>query len=590
MIEPDVAAIYDADVTAGGQRSVLARFSLSHWDAAVLAVALLTSVAFAPPLMFGAWTTRMAVMLLVAPAGLLLMALRARAGDIPAALLIGALGWAVLSAVLSPLPRSALIGTASRDLSVLTVVLAAGVWVLGRQVSSRGRVVAPYVVVWALVASALVGILQVLADVRSGPLGLAGGRPQGFAANPVYFGALCSAGLAAAVSLIDDWSRRWMWGAVLPLGIATSLSGSRVALLAAVLSAGLIVSVRRSRVAWLSATIAIGSLAAGVGMDRLFGAGRNAADRLISGSGGGRTQVWWYGLEAWVDRPILGHGIGRFRPAVQHRFSADFVQKYAVDEITQAWFDPHNLLVNVLVTTGAVGFVAFVAWVAACGVRCRGPLAFALVPIGLSWMLQPVGIVVLPLAALMLGVAMSGSDEAVVINRRVLLWLGSVGALMALYVLAADVELRRAADALDGPRAARAASLYADDSVVADVVAQVYRFDDSIPDRAERRLDWQRTAAFAEPDRPYWWSQLAIRYIEAGSFDEAQDSLVRARELQPFNIRTLRVEVILALRSGDDDSLESLLADSCELGLDLCGSDVDQIRADFTAAIEDGGG
>lgn len=585
MVETDVASAPPSDPVDSSHRSFLLRHELTNWDLATAVVALLLCIAFAPPLMFGAWTTRMAITLVVGPIGLVLLVLRCLRRDIAGLVAAGALCWAVLSAVLSGLPRSSLIGTASRDLSVLTVVLAFCVWAFSRQVSENGRRVLPHVIVWALVLGAVVGILQVVFDVRTGPLSLAGDRPQGFATNPVYFGALCSAGLGAAIALDSQTSRRFLWWAVAPLGIATSLSGSRVALLGSLIVIALVVSAYRTRGAALAAGAALASLVAGVAVDRVFGAGRNAADRLVNSTGGGRTQVWWYGIEAWFERPLLGHGLGRFRPAVQHRFSAEFVRDFAPDELTQAWFDPHNVIVNLLVATGIVGLVAFVGWGLLCAVRCEGPLGFALIPVCLSWMLQPVGIVVLPLAMLMLGVAMSAAHSRVEVDRRTLIGLGALGSLMASYLLVADIGLRRAADDLDGSRAAAAAGLFANDAVVADIVGQVYRYDESSDDRAERRREWQRVAADAEPDRPYWWSQLGERYIEAGMFEEAREALARAHDLQPFNVRTLRTEIILALRSNDDLALERLLVDSCDLGFEVCGTDVDQMRADYEAAI-----
>ncbi|MDW3215097.1 MAG: O-antigen ligase family protein [Ilumatobacteraceae bacterium] len=516
----------------------------------------------------------MAIVVGVAPLGLVLLARRALAGDVASRVLAGALAWTVLSGLVSGAPRSALLGFAGRDLSALTVVGASGFWMIGRNMSHRGRSLLVEVLVWSTSACALVGILQVVADVQQGPLRLLAGRPTGFVTNPVYFGALASAGLVAATLC---WGPSWrrMTLPVVVLGIATSLSGSRVALMAAILTLLAQAVFIRRREIWMACGLAFAAIAGGVLLDRTVGAGRNAASRLGEtaeiASGDGRFTVWRYGFEAWLDRPILGHGFGRFRPAVQGKFSPSFVRDHAADEVVQPWFDPHNVGVGVLVATGIIGVVLFLTWAFIWGRSVGGPLVWLLVPIALHWLLQPVSLFTLPLA--MLVFAAAGAPE--VVSRDALAldrWLKSaiaVGLVLGLSLLLVDASFQRALQREDAGGLDAIASLVGDDPILADVVAQAYSFDGDL----EAEIEWRERAASTEPDRPFWWSRLADVQRRADLFDEAESSLDRAFELQPYNQRTQLVEILLALHAEDEKRLDAALAVACELGQSDCTLD-----------------
>lgn len=558
--------------------SLLARWGLTPWDGGALVLAGLLVVAFAPPLFLAGWTPRMALLLAAAPFGFVLLA-RSAASDRSSQVLVAALGWTVLSALLSSAPRSALIGFAGRDLSALTICGAAGCWAIGRQLSERGRAVLPELVVWATAVSALVGVLQVVADVQQGSLALAFGRPTGFVTNPVYFGALSSAGLVAAAALWTPSSYRRIVAPLVLLGMATSLSGSRVALMAAVVALLGLCLAKRTAIIAVASAAGVASLVLGVLTDRWLGAGRNAASRLVEGSGAGagdgRFTVWKYGVEAWRDRPILGYGFGRFRPAVQHRFSADFVREHAADEITQAWFDPHNVGVGVLVAVGLVGVVLFGAWAVVWARHIRGPLVWVLVPIVLHWLLQPVSLFTLPLAMLVFGAARPADPDAsrFVLRPSVVGASLVIGAVAGLSLFTVDLMFERAIAASDVDRLDTIASAAWDDPIIADVVAQAYDFRDDDVAGAESVIEWRRRAAEAEPDRPYWWSRLADELRREGRIDEAEIALDRALELQPYNQRSQLVEIFLALEAEDEPRLSEALDLACRLGQSDCDID-----------------
>jgi hypothetical protein len=564
--------------------SVLDRWALTPWDAAVGVVGLLLLVAYAPALMFDSWTPRMAILLAVMPIGLALLVILCCRRDVPAMVLAAALGWTLLCSVLSPSGRLAVTGTVGRDLSALTIVGSSAFWALGRMVSDRGVHVLERIVLWGAGAGALLGMLQVVLTVDSGPLALSSGRPAGLLTNPVYFGAVCAAGLAIGIALWSESSWRSITGPLFVCGIATSLSGSRVALASSVVVVVALVAVRRNKTTNMAAAVGLVALVAGVVLDRTVGAGRNAADRLTSDAGGGRTTVWRYGIDAFADRPLFGFGFGEFRPAVQGRFSASFVRDYAAEEITQPWFDPHNVVVTVLVAVGIVGLVMFLAWAFSWGRLVRGPLVWALVPLALSWMLQPMSLFTLPLAMTLFGAAgVQGAQRPAGLSRRVVTATVAFGVLAAVYLLMADISMRRATNDLDGGRAATAAAMFGHDPISGDLVAQTYGRGSSASSQADQ-LRWREKVASWEPDRPHWWSLLAQTQISLGLLDEAEESVANALELQPYNVRSLNTEAVLAIYREDEPRLQAALDDLCLVSPADCELTAKQVLEDFEPA------
>ncbi len=512
MIDPggaDDVRTEDDDGRIDTSRSTLAQLGLSGWDAAALGAAGLAIMLFAPPLFLESWTPRMALVLAFGPVGLVALARFARSGDRSSQLLVGALIWTVFISVVGPASRSSLFGFAGRDLSALTVATSAGFWMLGRLMSDRGRQLLCDVIVWAAALSGAIGIAQVLAEVDSGSLALASGRPTGLASNPVYFGAVSAAGLTVCIASWTATTWKRYVAPLVVLGAATSLSGSRVALLAAVLAIVAHTIARRDRVASVAGGVGIMSLAAGVALDRVAGAGRNAADRLAESSGGGRSTVWRYGLDAFTERPVLGYGFGRFRSAVQDKFSVDFVRDYSIDEVTQAWFDPHNVGIGVLVAVGIVGTALFLAWTLSWIPALRGPLAWALLPLALHWLLQPVSLFTLPLAMLLFGAAGTMRSVENPPGRRATMAAATFGVALAGTLVVGDFVFQRAADELDADTMAAVASAAGDDPILGDVVARAYELEAPSPEGSSDALDWRRRVAESEPDRPFWWSQLA---------------------------------------------------------------------------------
>ena len=359
-----------------------------------------------------------------------------------------------------------------------------------------------------------------------------------------------------------------------------TLSGSRVALAAAVLAVAAIAAVHRERETSIRVAAAAIALAAGVAIDRLLGAASNSVDRLGSASGAGRSTVWRYGMEAFLDRPLLGFGPGRFRAAVQGRFSAAFVAEHAADDVSQPWFDAHNVVINLLVSVGVIGTVLLLVWVALWARGARGPLVWLLVVLALTWMVQPISLFTMPLACLLFGTAGAGetaSLAAITLPRRVVAPVAAIGVFLGAWLLVADVRLQRAADDLDPASAGAAARMYLGDPVAADVVAQITQFAGGSDIASADELRWRRRSTEREPDRPYWWARLAVRELQSGLPDDALRSITEADSLQRYNQRTLRISASIAVDRRDEAMLAEVLERMCEMDMPECGQDASEI-------------
>jgi O-antigen ligase len=498
----------------------------------------------------------MAALLLVGTTGVPLLVRDARSGHGASVAAAAALGWVWLTSAISPAPRSSLLGFVGRDLSAVVVTLAFGCWALGRCAAKAKQQVESTLM---LVASAIgiVAVLQVLLHVDSGHLALQTGRPASLLVNPVYLGALSASGCIAAVASASTANRRTaILLATVVLGTSVSLSGSRIALAALLSTLVVLVCLRRHRDELVAGLFAIIGVSLGVVLDALAGQGQSAANRLANAGAAGRFTIWRYGISAFLERPISGHGVGLFRSTVQERFEPDFVRQHASNDLAQPWFDPHNALVLILTSVGFVGLVLIATWLVLAGRRCGGPLLWSIIPIAASWTLQPVSIHTLPTAMLLFGASYSGASgfagrmaaadaghdcdldhasRSMLGGCRVQLAAIPIGLALAAWIVVADLRLERAVDEVSPLLAVSAAGWYLDDPIVANVVAQVHEIAGRPPAEV---LKWRALATRHEPDRPYWWTEFGGTQLAMGQIDSAAESARRALDLQPTNIRS----------------------------------------------------
>jgi O-antigen ligase len=603
--------VSDVTVTAGrppiASRSIAARWGCETSDLLVAGFGLLLAVVYGPPMSYPTWTPRAALVLAALPIGLLLLGRgvvgRSRPTTVAAVFAV----WTVISALLSGAVRSALLGFVGRDHSAVIIVGSLAIWAIGASVSARGAEIVAYALLGGLTASAGVGALQVILDVNSGLFALNGGRPGGFTSNPVYFGGLCALGTILGAALASDRRSPSLMIAGAVSGAGVMLSGSRVAL-------GAVVVGSLALAAWRGRRALVPLVAAGAGhvvgylVNASIGGSSTGVDRAVSEGGfDGRWETWGYALRAFAERPITGWGFGRFRSGVQGHYTPEFVASYARRDIGVAWFDAHNIVLAVLVAAGAVGLVLAAWWFVEAVRGTAGPVLLAVMVLFVTWMLQPAGLATLPIGMLLFGVARRWPADAVSgpvdddrdsgvdgdraedvdadapvggAGTRAAALALALGGVMAVGLVAADMNFYDATEALDAERSESAAAFFPGDPVVASVVAQVWAIETEDPVHP-KSIDWWRQAAERDPDRPYWWAQLAFRQMLAGDTEAARTSLDRAFAVQPYHFLSTKYEVRLAVQTEDEELLRESLARACEIDAPECAADIDEVLATF---------
>jgi hypothetical protein len=576
MLDAADLATGHASIPAGDSRE------LAVTELLVLGAAALLCVAHVPIFVLASSTPRLAILAMLAVAGAFSLVRLSGARDQSGIAASTLASWIVIAALLSGAPFVAMKGMYGRELSGLIVIGALCVWALGRTASTRTVQLLPAVVAIGLAFNALIGIAQVVARVDTGFLQLQDGRAAGLTSHPVYFGALMAgaAAMLAAVRNVPYWVRMAGVGVT---ALACNLSGSRVATAAGLFGLVCYVLKRRderfARRAAFPFTFAIGVLGGSLVASIVGGSGSTGVSRVASTGEGGRFDVWRYGVAALVERPFAGWGFGRFRTATQGHYSAAFVRDYAGYDVRQAWFDGHNLFVTTAVAIGVVG-LAFAIWFGvSASVIARGPLGYFVLPLALTWLVEPAGLATLPLGLLALGAAAHRMDDVPVMRpsphrRWVAAAAGTFGVILAASILVGDARLKRALDSEDPEQIDSAARMFADDSVVADLVGQAWFIaEEHDPSLRPKVLDWSRRAIAHEPDRPYLWSRLAARQVTFGDLDGAEESVNRALALQPWHMQAWQIRYLIAQRSHDALLLEQSSEALCALGLDLdaCG-------------------
>mgnify|MGYP003133336377 CR=1 FL=1 len=560
----------------------IAPFEIVRWNAIdLLALAFPVALCVAHGqglLVFGSYTPRLALLLAAGVVGLVALLDLVRRGDSTARVAAVVTAWIVVAAVFSGEPLLALKGTVGRESSALIMVAALGVWALGRRVSVSASRAMPAAVLIGVGINSIVGIAQIVFDIDTGVFAGQFDRATGLTTNPVYFGGLMAAGAAMAAGA-RSWSFTGRLAATLVFGLAANLSGSRVAVAVGLVAVALTIvgetsSTRRRQVLAPVAFFA-GVLLASVVTATSSGA-RSTTERLAEGQGGGgRLQVWKYGLSAIGDRPFFGWGFGRFRAATQGRYSAEFVANHASDDVRQAWFDAHNVVLGVAVAVGLVGLVLFVWFALSAGTRMRGPLVFFVVALVGTWLLQPPGLVTLPLVMFLAGVAVPGAEMPERIERIPRRYAPALlaGLIIAGWLTLGDLLLDAAADDIDAAAMEDAAVLFPRDAVVADLVAQAWFVKEEDDESLRPHVrEWSRRAIDNEPDRPYLWRRQAERLMTFGEYDDARDALDAALELEPWHLQSWELMRFLALIVDDEELLGVAESKLCalEVQLDAC--------------------
>jgi O-antigen ligase len=389
--------------------------------------------------------------------------------------------------------RAAFSGQMPEWNSVIALVASIGFWGLGRALSQGGRLFAVHALTAGALLNGIVGAAQMVGRVDSGDLVIAGGRASGLMSNPAFYGSVM-VGLAAAWTAFAC-EKRTAWHLSLTglLVFFTSLSGGRVTL-AAIVGVWL-----ASAILWRrGALVPIGVGAVGVAAGDVFArlvSGSNSTFQRLGGSDSfsGRREVWGFALEAFADRPVLGWGPANAEYAVMRRLDFAYVQRYWGDGLTVIWWDPHNVIVFVLLSVGLVGALALAIFVSfALRGEIRWPWLLGAGAIAATWMLQPITVHSVPIALFLLGaavrsrivrpddtphsgpVAPRGADG----GFRVRTWQGAllgVGAVYLVLILSAAFVFQRSIEQRDPERAAAVAPLFGGDPWIRLYVSNAYR-------------------------------------------------------------------------------------------------------------------
>lgn len=539
----------------------------SGQDAAVVVLVGLFVVAFAPFFLIDTWTPRAVLLATSLPFGLISFTQLLRRGD-GGALLAGSLiVWLVLGAVISQQLRVTLVGVLGRESSVLIVCAWFGLWAIGRGVEVRARQRMQEVFLISMVLAVIVATAQVVAQPSAGSLALVDGRPTGLFPNPVYFGGVAVGAFGVASKWFIDQPNRILAIGVALFAFAVNLTGARsaglsVALVLVVLSiGGGRVYPRRVGVAW-------GLAACGVVVSMLLVGlvgGRSAIERVESGSGGSRIDIWRYSLRAFQSNWMFGTGVGRFRPGVQQYFEPLF----AGADPLNPWWDPHNVFAHVGVIGGAPAVVLVAAFSFVCARRCRGPLAVGAIAIASTLLLQALVIPTVSLLMLMLGASWTDVRPPTarrLVNNRLAAIAGAGGLVFGVWLAMTDLSFQHSLRHGDGAAMERAARLAPGDPLLWSFISAQYTNEALISDseRAGRRL----TAS--EGDRVHWWAARASQYIRLGQFEQAQRALARGAELQRWSPSIATLQLRLGIETNDPAMETAALEDLCTMGYDTC--------------------
>lgn len=518
-----------------------------------------------------AWTPRYALLPIEAAIGLpLLGGLMTSSFRRPA---IAAASFAAVSSVsmlASDNPSMSFWGNEYFGTGVLFIFAMIGVWAIGVCAGSGGARAVERALFVGVTANAVVALVQVFVDLAR--LGAANNQsqPTGLVGQPVHLGAL----------LLGGWwlyTRRWTSGGtamafgVVLMGTAIEVTGERLPLALCLVVP--VVFPRRSdvrgRLRVLGLTL-FGVLI-GFGLTQVHRVpAPSATSRVaITEQFGARPRLENYegALKAFVERPILGWGPGRYVAGVTVHRSIT-LERLNPDSY---FLDAHDWPLHYAVTTGVAGLGALVAWLGLAARRASGSLLGFALMIGVIELLQPQDIGVTAIALLALGAASTidhvpRSPVPVFVRGAVLVLAGGVAGLIAFGgwlsyrgehgdpasgVAVARLlphwpdraqhaaELTLARDDLSSAQRLADAARWTDSAVARDpgdvrVVGSV-GYDFLLLDQPKRAEEAFRSALTLSPHSPNILVGLGIAIMEQGRTEDAVNLFERALAISPNN-------------------------------------------------------
>lgn len=490
------------------------------------------------------WSPRYALLAVEAAVGLPVLVALLRSDNRPAAAAALAFAaWALVAFAFSPSRTLAFWGSFLWGTGALFVLALVGSWAVGVAAGARGTFWVERGLLLGAGVNAAIAVLQMVADLSSFQLWKVDGRSSGLWGNPVYL----SGFLVGAVWLVVPRlrARPAAWGAfTVLLATALQVAGGRFA---AALLAAVVVGAWRlagGRVATLLAVCLGAGLLLGAGLAQQH-EGVSVASRANTAPASGvrpRVETWLSARHAVAERPLLGHGPGRYRAATTPFRTLRLARAEGPDRL---YADAHNFVVEYGVTTGIPGVALLLAWVALAIRRAgwRTPLAgFALLVLAMH-LVEPQNVGLTPLAFLALGAA-----APLVVPPRPLLPIAVRTALVGAGIALAGVlllgayhyEQARLDFTLDDARTAR--RLLPPWPEARDQTARIYTFRAKTERNTALRataLRWREAVVVADPDDPTWWNDLAEAELNAELKGPARRHFEEALARNPWSVRAM---------------------------------------------------
>jgi O-antigen ligase len=525
---------------------------------------------------------KFALGLVVLGPGLVVLARFVRARDVTACWAAAFLVIAALATLVADAPIMSLLGEYFTVNGWLLLGIALGAWALGRAAVGRERWIENAILAAALV-NAAVGWLEMSTPLHIEAIGPFLGRASGLMANPGFFAALCSGALWIALSRERKAERPLL--SLVMVGFlfgAVELGASRISLVASVLVVvGFVVAYLRAK-DWRRAVALLAVAIVGFGLAQLPGESTSsAAARVQSDSGGmsNRVLLWKSAVDGFVDRPLLGYGPGRSQVATTPRRTLE-IARYEGPDILYS--DAHNVFVEVLVTTGALGFLAFAGWVLLSARRARGALAGFAAVSGVALLFEPQFIGLAPLIALALGAATAKAPDtkSVDLTFRDAKPLGALAVVLALGGLVAggllvvgdshyhDAQTEGSLSELSAGTATMPPWPQLPGLRAQLLVLQAQASND--PALGRTGLRYEGEAAERDPADPLWANAMGTLEELYGTSARANAAYRHALTLNPWSYQAMSGLYRIAVRDGKRAEAIALRTRMCRLGSGYC--------------------
>jgi hypothetical protein len=261
-----------------------------------------------------------------------------------------------------------------------------------------------------IIFGAVINGLVAIFERTTGPGGVfglyQGDQATGLLGNPIHLEAIELCGVALLVPLAVfakgafDRNIIWRWVLLAIVSTGLELSLERVALVAFLPLIVITIAAYRSR-AFAPVAVLVGSYAA-----TYIALGSGLGSRVTQNGSqetyGSRIQIWKIALTSLRHHPFFGTGPGETIAVMAPNMTESF-QRHLGPGVLPT--DCHDILVEVLATTGIVGGICFVSWLLGAASKARGPLLGAAMCIFFVELVEPLNIGITPVAFVALGAA-----------------------------------------------------------------------------------------------------------------------------------------------------------------------------------------